>query len=283
MADLTINGSYVSVADVTATYTGIDVTTLGAGQLARALKRASDWVNLICKQVLYPTVDSVVLEQDVYPQGFALKQFGFVELYPIFFPIQNITSLSYQYSFGPSITPTVIAPAGNTIIQPRRILVNAWPFGEPLPWAGPLLFNLSYVNGYAMALLSAQAMTGQATLTLKPQPGQTTLQGFSAGQTLEIQDAVPEQVTVLSVSGNVVTLTANLVNTHAVDAMVADPRLSVVQQATINIATYLIKERGLGPVALSQSGFQPQKDRGGLPTNLLADSTEMLEDFIAHW
>jgi hypothetical protein len=283
MADLTINGSYISVPDFTSTYTGIDTTTLAAGQLARAIKRASDWVNMICKQILYPTVDTVVLEQDVYPQGYALKTFGFVELYPLFFPIQSISSLSYQYSFGPNITPTVVPVAGNTIIQPRRILVNAWPFGEPLPWAGPLLFNLSYVNGYAIAQLSATANAGQAVLALKPQPGNATVQGFAAGTILEIQDGTPEQVVVLSVSGNNVTLTANLVSQHLADVTVADPKLSIAQQATINIATYLIKERGLGPVALSQSGLTAQKDHGGLPTDLLADCAEMLQDFIAHF
>jgi hypothetical protein len=288
MADTTIPGSYVSVADLTSTYTGIDFSTLQPGQVARAIQRASRWVDKICKQTLYPTQDAVTLAQNAYPECYTIDQdTGYLSLWPRFFPLQSIVSLSYQYGINlnggtPVTVPVAYVQAFDRFYRVQTDYLGVW--GQGVLWPAPLYVNLTYVNGVNIAQ-SQSAMTGGTTsqVTLKTVPGQG-FAGFAAGSVLEIQDSATqsELVTVQSVSGNVITLTAPVVNNHAADVTLADPKAAPIQQATIDIATYLVKERGLGPVSLSGSSFEQQRGRGGMPNDLIADCEEMLEDFIAH-
>lgn len=141
---------------------------------------------------------------------------------------------------------------------------------------------MTYTNGWAAATLASTATATTSMLTLVPQPLQSTVQGFLPGVQLEIQDATPEIVTVLSVASNVITLTAPLAHTHAADVMVAPPDFSAVQQATILYTSYLVKSKGLGALALHDNEFRPGQHSGG-DESLIQDAVDLLSDFICHW
>ena len=280
MADTTIPGSYISVGDFTQSFTGIDPATLSAGELARAIKRASDWVNRVCKQILFATTDNETWINGVYPQGFDVDQkSGYLYLWPRNFPIRKVTALSYQY--GVNATSTIAIDLSTVMVFPRYILVQGdWRRNALSP--DPLLVNITYTNGWAAATLASAATATSTTITLVPQPLQATVQGFLPGTQLEIQDGLPEIVTVLSVAGNVITLTAPLAHNHAADTMVAPPDFSAVQQATLLYTSYLIKSKGLGALALHDNEFRPGPHSGG-DEELIQDAVDLLTDFIVHW
>ena len=289
MADLTLPGSYASVGLFTNTYTGIDPSVLQPGELARALDRASRWVDRICRQTLYAQLDTIELYEDARPQGYSVElTTDRLLIFPKKFPIRSVSSLTQQYSSSDS--PAAVTASWIHIEPSARYI---WVEGG---WTGykhstpPMYLVMSYVNGFAVTTLSTSAASGQAQLQLVPPPGQTVIQGFLAGQVLELQDSVPETVTVLSVSGNTVTLTANLANTHPADAMVIEPifigdlGFGEVQQATMLLAQYLLKTKGIAPLVLKDEAVEPgTASNQGPEDRLITEATAMLEPFIARF
>jgi|SRR5579872_3546522 len=284
MADLTLPGSYASTGVFTQTYTGIDPAALKPGELARALYRGSRWVDRICRQTLYAQLDTIEVHEDRSPQGFSVDLTdGLLKVFPKKFPIRSVVSLTQQYSSAD--TPAAI-PTSQIHIDPdsRSIWVeaNLWPtFRHSMP---PMYLLLSYVNGFAVTTLASQANAGQAVLNLVPPPGQTAVQGFYAGQMLSLQDAAPESVTVLSVSGNSVTLTANLAQNHPADTMVIEPiyqdlGFDDVQQATLLLTENLLKTKGIGPLVLKNDAVQAS--RQAPEQDLVLEATQLLEPFTA--
>jgi len=263
MADLTLPGSYISVGDFTQSNTGIDPSTLQAGELARFIFRASRRCDRICKQVLYSTLDTVQLLEDRTPEGYSIDlSDGLLKLFPKRFPIRAINSITQQFSS--SDAPAAITSSWIHIDSGMRWawIEGVWStYKRQMP---PMYLVLTYLNGWLATTLSAQAVSGQPVLNLVPQPGQPSVEGIFPGQTLEIQDATPEVVTVLSVSANAVTLTANLANTHAKDTFVVESSFdelsfSDVQQATLNLTSFFIKNKGIAPLVLKDEAILPQK------------------------
>ncbi|HEV2036887.1 MAG TPA: hypothetical protein VGU71_22275 [Candidatus Dormibacteraeota bacterium] len=261
--DTTLPGSYISTQDFSQSNTGIDPSTMPAGELARFIFRASRRCDRVCKQVLYSTLDTVQLLEDRSPEGYSIDlSDGILKLFPKRFPIRSITSVTQQFSSSEAPAP----------IQSNWIHIDsgarwAWiegtwsSFKRQLP---PMYLVFTYVNGWMATTLRSQAASGQAVLNLVPQPGQTTVQGIYAGQALEIQDATPEVVQVLSVAGNAVTLTANLVSTHAADTFVVESSynelsFSDVQLATLNFTAFFIKNKGIAPLVLKDERIEGQK------------------------
>ena len=280
--DLTLPGSYISVADFTLSNTGIDPGSLQGGELARFIFRASRRCDTICKQVLYSTLDTVQLLEDRTPEGYSVDlSDGILKLFPKRFPIRQIVSISQQFSAAD--TPVVITPSWIHIDSSARWawVEGIWsPYKRQFP---PMYLVLAYVNGWLATTLSAQAASGQKVLNLVPQPGQVSVQGIYPGQALEIQDASPEIGIVQSVTGNAVTLVNNLANVHNADNFVVessfnDLSFADVQQATINIASFFIKNKGIAPLVLKDEGVQAQKmsktDRG-----LIDDAIDLLTPF----
>lgn len=263
MADTTLPGSYISVQDFTLDATGIDPSTLQTGSLPRFIHRASRRVDRICKQVLYSTLDTVQLLEDRAPEGYSVDLTdGLLKLFPKRFPIRSITSITQQFSS--SDNPAAITPAWIHIESGMRWawIEGTWySYRHQLP---PMYLVLTYVNGWLATTLASQAASGQKVLNLVPQPGQITVQGIYAGQTLEIQDTTPEIVTVASITNNAVTLVNNLANTHAADTFVVESSFdelsfSDVQQATINLTAYYIKNKGIAPLVLKDERIEPQR------------------------
>jgi hypothetical protein len=285
MADKTLPGSYASVVDFTQSFTGIDPNILQPGELARAIRRASGWINRECKQILYATQDLETLIYDGYPIGCTIdKNTGELALFPKNFPIKKVLTVKARSGPGASLQTlydsTTNPATGSIDIYPRFAKVGGDSRMLP-PSVGGLVSEFTYVNGWAVAQLTNAVVGGNtvATATFTPQPGQSSLQGFLAGVSVEFQDQNPEVMTVLSVAGNVVTFTSNFQNNHIADTMVAELEFSDVQQACLLVTSYLIKTRGLSSLALkdeavSTGGKRPEME-------LLDEARELLIDFMA--
>ena len=280
--DVTLPGSYISTQDFTLDATGIDPGTLQAGSLARFIYRASRRVDRICRQVLYSTLDTVQLLEDRAPEGYSIDlSDGLLKFFPKRFPIRSVTSITQQFSS--SDAPAAIQSSWIHIDSGMRWgwIEGVWStYKRQMP---PMYLVLSYVNGWLATTLKSQATSGQAVLNLVPQPGQATVQGIYAGQTLEIQDTTPEIVIVQSVLGNAVTLTTNLVNTHAADTFVVEQSFdelsfSDVQQATINLTAFYIKNKGIAPLVLKDENIQPQR-LSKVNYDLVDEAVELLVPF----
>lgn len=250
--------------------------------MARIIYRASRRADRICRQVLYSTTDTVQLLEDRAPEGFSVDlSDGILKFFPKRFPIRSIVSISQQFSSSD-------APA---LIQASWIHVDSsarWGWVEGT-WSSykrqfpPMYLVLTYVNGWMATTLAAPANSGQPVLNLVPQPGQATVQGVYAGQALEIQDATPEVVVVQSISGNAVTLTANLAFNHGVDTMAVETSFDElsfadVQQATLNIASFFIKEKGIAPLVLKDERVEPQR-LSKTDRSLMDEAVELLQPF----
>lgn len=285
MADRTLPGSYISVTDFSQSFTGIDPNILQPGELARAIRRASSWVNRECRQILYATQDLETLIYGGYPVGCTIdKRTGELNVFPHNFPIKKI--LSAKTRTGPGSSPvawydsTVNPVQGAADIYQRFAKLQGDARGIE-PSVGGLVTDLTYINGYAVALLASPIVASPSTnqATLVPQPGQATVQGFLPGTAVEFQDQNTEIMTVQSVAGNVVTFTSNFVDNHLADTMVCETELSDVQQATLLVTSYYIKTRGLSSLALrdesvTTGGKRPEEE-------LLIEARELLIDFTA--
>jgi hypothetical protein len=283
MSDTTLPGSYVSVGRFTQSATGIDPANLKAGELARHIFNASRAADGICRQILYATLDTVQMLEDRGAESYSIDlSDGLLKLFFKRFPIRSIVSISQQ--FASSDSPSLVPASWIHINSDARWawVEGLWsPYKRQMP---PMYLGVSYVNGWLATTLAATANAGQAVIQLVPQPGNATVQGVLAGQTLEIQDSTPELVTVQSVSGNNVTLTANLVNQHLVDTFVVEPffnELSFgdVQQATLLLTEHSIKFKGIAPLVLKDENVQPSRT-SGVTQDLVDEAKALLDPFI---
>src|SRR5579859_2591918 len=287
MADKTLPGSYISVGDFTQALTGIDPSSLAAGELARVIYRASRRCDRICRQVLYSTLDTVQLLEDRQPEGYSIDlSDGILKFFPKRFPIRSVVSVTQQFSS--SDAPAAIQSSWIHVDSGMRWgwIEGTWStYKRQLP---PMYLQFTYINGWLATTLSTASNNagpgGVGQLTLTPQPGQATVQGIYAGQALEIQDANPEIGIVQSVSGNVVTLTAPLATpAHAADTFVVEQSFdelsfSDVQLATLNFASFFIKNKGIAPLVLKDERIESQK-LSKTDRDLVDEAIELLVPF----
>lgn len=127
----------------------------------------------------------------------------------------------------------------------------------------PVIVKYSYVNGYTNTVLSSNCGMGASTLLLQ------NITGAYIGQSLTIYDGEKtESVTISAINGNEVTLASPLLFDHmAGNAISAIP--ASVKQATILLASYLIKERGAFTIAMGEttaSGVVSRRDVNDVTT-----------------
>jgi hypothetical protein len=285
MSDITIPGSYISVGLFGETFTGLDITTIQPGELSRAIFRASRWIDRVCRQTLYGTLDTLRLGEDVNPVGFTVSaSTGKLVMFPAQFPIRLVDSISYQTLASDTSPSTVLTT--DCAIFPRHIEVDGNWMGCRKT-APPMMVNLAIETGWPVSTTSASTPGGAATAVLKSMPAggvgsrATGLPAWLPGDVVEIQDpSTPEMATILSVAGNTVTFTGNI-GAHAADTMIASPLLSVVQEANILVTEYLIKTKGIGPLQLSDESIR-QSAKQFPEASLLMDAKDMLVDFTAY-
>lgn len=260
---------YVTVAEFQNAPTGIDPMNIIPGgttqqnnaELFNVLQRASAWVDQICKQRLEAQTLTETKE-------ITMNNMGLIRVHPNCFPIISLQD-SVQYSVSPA-GPWIPLPLTYIQVLQRYFVVynlntqSISPvLAQQFPSFGyfssyrvhnlqriPLTIQYTYVNGYTNTTISGNASAGATTIAL-----QSNL-GVYAGLELTIYDgANTEQVFVQSINGNAITLISPLLFTHnsgiPISALPAN-----VKQATILLASYLIKTRGALSLQMGETSLQ---------------------------
>lgn len=250
---------YVTLNEYKQAPTAIDITTLDQTNLGNqaaqdaalleVLKRASSWVDNICKQILQAT-------NNVETKEVTVTRDGRIVIHPNNVPIINLTN--FQFRNSPMQSYTVV-DLNEIEVYENYFSVYILGMGFLLPnlQLQPMYFN--YSSPFQMQRLTDIPLTAQytytngfanATLTATADAGATTIQvdnatGFTVGNMVTIYDGANEEnVTVSSVVGNTVTLQNPLLFAHNTTGVAVSALPSSVKEATILLASYLIKERG---------------------------------------
>lgn len=256
---------YVTISEFKSAPTGIDVSTLDqsnvGNQLAQdialqdILRRASAWVDNICKMTLQATVNTETKEchttRDgrllVHPDNIPvinLQSVGFKTAPNLGFTDQDLNSVQvYKNYFAIYYLQTGFFAPSLAVQYPEFGYYN--PFQKQNLSDLPIIVQYNYVNGYANANITVTAIGGTSTITVDNPTG------FVVGTQFTLYDMYEEQCTVQSVNGNVITLTSPLGFNHQ-QGISASSLPADIKQATILLASVLIRERGA--VALTMNG-----------------------------
>ena len=246
-------------------------------QLTQLIERASNWVDSICMQVLAATVDT---EQGVVYSN----RRGQIIVHPRYQPVTELT----DFWCGSTVaTLTELTSLEGCWVEPKRIIVtqpglpvfsSAGPiqFGAgPGPLGVPTFVRYSYVNGFPVTTLAADAAAGAQQITVKDPTG--VLANFTP---LTIRDALSEPVTVTGVNGQVLSLAAPLMSAHGAGAAVSGLPADV-EEAVILATTAFAKMRGnMAIIAQSTAGRQINDPLGAGTDLMVAEQMLARGDYI---
>lgn len=260
---------YVTISEFKAAPTGIDCSTLDQMNISNqsaqdvalqdVLKRASAWVDNICHMTLQATTNTETKEVHttrdgrlvIHPNNIPilnLQYVGFKTAPNLGFTDQDLNSVQvYDRYFAIYYLQTGFFAPALAVQYPEFGYYD--PFQKQKLSDLPIIVNYTYVNGYANGFLTADVPDGSTTITVDNPVG------FLPGTQFTIYDMYEEVCTVSSVTGNTITLTAPTFSFHShgisASALPAD-----IKQATILLASVLIRERGA--LALSMNGTAVQ-------------------------
>lgn len=279
---------YLTIQEWKDAPTGVDPTNLIIGstqtgqdaQLAAVILRASSYANLICGQMLAATTDTEV-------GRIIINRRGEIIVHPYCWPILEVKQVQAGPAGGGQSSLTTLDLS--TIWIDRQYFVVA-PGVNFTTNVGPLQFSASayntrldctwtYVNGYPVTTLSAQATSGQATI----QVADTT--GIYAGTELQIyDDTVGNESVVVAATPttSTVTLTANLAFTHA-SGLPVSSLPPAIKQAVILLTSALIRTRGNESIVMNTIAGPPNRVRSS-PESFdanVAVAKELLQPFAA--
>lgn len=264
---------YLTVAEYKSAPTALDWNNLVSGstdaavqdaELAQVIARASSWIDAHCNQVLGATLDSEQTRARIAKDGS-------IRVHTRFNPIVAVES----FEFGFQQTALTTYPDCSTIwIEDQSFIVPYWT--TQLSWSsqGPLQFGMpvsprqevfvrySYVNGYPSTTLTANALSGATSITVKSGVG------LLAGESITIYDGkFTEMVTIASnytYGSTTVPLAAPLTSAHSsgVGVSALPP---AVKQAAILLTSAFIKVRGDASMTMMVSNMpshaQPNDQR----------------------
>lgn len=283
---------YITVQEFKNAPTGIDPLSIIPGgtqaqndtELFNVILRASAWVDQICKQdTLEATVNTETKE-------ITMNNMGLIRVHPDMFPIVSLTSAQYR-----------VVPIGDWIPLPLNfiqvldryftvynlnstsispVLAQQFPaFGYYTPYRIrnlqriPLTIQYTYVNGYPNTSLTASVVASGTSITVQ------NATGVYVGQKLTIYDnEKTESVVVSAINGNVLTLNLGLVFAHNANTPISALPANV-KQATILLASYLIKERGSVAVVVNEAGVQGINSMSK-SANDIEVAKELLQPFV---
>lgn len=256
---------YVSVAEFKQAPTGVDISKLDVSNIGTSaaqdaalmliLRRASAWVDSICKQ-------SLGAKQRTETKEVHIGRDGRITVHPDNVPIRSIASASYKlfptYTFT-SIDSTQVQTLEswfsiygltNGYYTPNLIFRDP-SFGYLSPYRLqtlsdlPVTLQYTYIYGYMNTALNGAVSVGATTVTVDDATG------VFVGAEFTIYDAdKTENCVVSAVVGNVITLASPLVFAHndktSVSAIPDD-----IKQATLLLAGVLIRERGSYAVTMN--------------------------------
>jgi hypothetical protein len=247
---------YLTSAEYLAAPTGVDVSQLVVNgttqQNAEALKQtvamASSAVDGICLQVIAATLDT---QADIY----RVQRGGVLKIPLDNTPIVQVNDVKVGLVPGSLVSLADLSQVwiGKKVIEVPVYGVNFPPTSYAMGRGGGMYAVTSYVSGYANCLLIAPVAIGATTFTVD------SPLGILPGMTVSICDpSNSEQVNVLSVMGNVVTLNTPFQFNHAVGVAVSTlpPK---VKEAAILLTTVLIKTRGDDSFVMPSLGSEPSQ------------------------
>jgi hypothetical protein len=225
-----------------------------SAQLQVMLQYASSQVDQYCYQRLYAEQVTETAEARPDPYGrlqVRCRQFPITSVagVPAYLQAQWRQGSQQGWSQIPAANVTVVGALQHQYVADDR---DYGPYGG---WGlAPITVQTTYVHGYPNALLTSAAAAGATSIAVDDATG------MQAGTVLTVWDATgggQEQVTVASVSGNIVTLTAALQYGHAAGVRVSALPYAV-SQACILIAAWQIKERRAGgAIVMGPGALQP--------------------------
>jgi hypothetical protein len=257
---------YVSPQEFTNAPTGLNLQTLvptgtsadNSAELMRVLLRASGWIDNFCNQQLRATVNTEIKHVWV-------GRDGYLSIFPNYWPIISLSSLSYR----------VYPQQGWMTIDPTQvdILPNRfWATGLALPATLRVTVQYTYTNGWPVSSLSSAVSAGATTLPL------TNTTGIVSGTLLTVYDGInTEQVTVSSVAGSNVTVSAPIAYAHAAGIHVSSLP-DEVREACILVASAFIRDREAGDIVMmTQTGHISPSDSNQVEG--LDQAKEMLQKY----
>jgi hypothetical protein len=269
---------YISPSELKAAPTALALNNLVPGasaaqqasELYNVLLRASDWVDLIC----FHGPDGTLAASPTIQSGWVTPQHGRLAFICNFKPILAVTGMA----LGPgpaqlsdigdsaaqqiSIETSIIALNGAASVLGGSSLgsVSVWPTGR---WRTYAVW--SYIAGYPHMVLAEACAAGDQSITVAGSvPGQDEPYGVYPGTQLTVRDPAQnsgvEVCVVESVAGAALALASPLRYAHKVptepDCVYVTALPHGVEQATISLASCLIKLRGTRAAVMPSAGGQ---------------------------
>jgi hypothetical protein len=258
---------YISVAEFVNSPTGQDVSALVPGGsaaleadvLADCILQASSWADSVSEQVIAATVE--------VETGFFMSTQGVFAIPCSQTPIVQVNALSYGASDALITVPSLAGvQIGRKVVYVPTTSVQSLatvPFSGPLSTGGMQnrrqWAQLTYVAGFPNGFLTAVSASGASTLTFD------SVIGINPGLTMVVNDpGATETVTVLSILGNVVTLTAPMKFGHPVGANVSTFPAGV-KKAIILFTAALIGTRDTDAIVMNSISGNPAQFATGMP------------------
>lgn len=269
---------YLTPAEYLASPTGVDVSQLVVGgtdqqnadALVQTIARASSAIDRFCHQVIAATLDT---QSGVYK----MKRDGTLWIKLDNTPILQVTNV--QIGINPSGL-TALTDLSNVWIGKKTVKVPLanlnFPYAPPGFTYGDWFAVVTYVNGFANEILTAGVAQGGNTFTLD-----STLGLFPGMMPTFYDPGQTEQVTILSVVGNTVTITGTFAFAHSAGVSVSTMP-PYVKEACVLYTNAFVKQRGDDSIVMPSMGSEPSQTEstGGANGSDISLAEALLADLV---
>jgi len=246
-------------------------------ELTNAITRASSWIDQYCNQVIGATLDT---EQ----QRVRISNDGTIKIHPKYFPIVALKSLSFGYT---PINLVSVPDCSQAWLEEQQIVypygIAAWSnqgalgFGFPASPRAVTYVKYTYVNGYANAVLAADAVAGATSITLD------SGLGIVAGEMLTIFDGDKTERVIVdsgySAGSSTVPLSVGLTYAHSTGVSVSNLPAAIKEAAILVTSAYL-KIRGDASLVMAVTNAPSQQIAGAQMVGTdIAHAQELLKPF----
>lgn len=254
IATYAVRAPYITPSEFREAGTGADYKQLVPGRasvqeqdaaLARVIARASSWADTYCNKVLAATAD---ITAGVVP----VQNDGSLAVPLPNTPVIAVTAVSIGMT-GASVSP--MSDLSGVWIDGNIVRIANWGDATCTPGARSdrRFVAVTYVNGWANAVLTAAAAAGATSITVD------NPLGIYPGMVLTVDDGGASEQAVVSATyvagAKTVTLAAALTYDHAI-GVGASMFPQFIKQAVILYTASLIRTRGSSAIVMGQTGAQ---------------------------
>lgn len=241
---------YLTVDEFKQAPTAVDVDDLvGSGsaavndqELANVIARASSWIDSYCGQVLAATVDTETMRGRV-------SRDGFLRVHPRYWPVIEVVSASYgsNPTLMNTLDPTTAWIEQEAVVFPLQGIaasfLGAIQFSRVYSATAEQFISMTYVNGYANTMLSANVSLGATSIAVKDATGLLPNQKFMIYESDTTELCVVASSFVPVQGAATVPLASGLEHSHnaGVNVSALPP---AVKQAAIFMTSVILKARG---------------------------------------